>query len=184
MAKQRSVVTKFWDDTYIMKLDPIEKLLFLYLLTNPLTNICGIYEITPRRVAFDTGIDSEMVEKIFKRYEKEQKIVYQNGWVCIVNFIKNQTLNPSVVKGIKRELKLVPRDSLLQLATVCHSLNQDGSLNLTKLNLTKPNAVATASKNFSHNGQVMIKDYGKWYKIENGNKVLFTGRESEIVEIK
>ena len=55
------VNTKFWDDTYIVTLDPIEKLLYLYFLTNPLTNICGIYEIQLRRVAFDTGIDKEVV---------------------------------------------------------------------------------------------------------------------------
>lgn len=184
MAKQRSVVTKFWDDTYIIDLNPTEKLLFLYFLTNALTNISGIYEITMRRVEFDTGIVSSLLESIFKKFQKDEKVIYLEGWICIVNFIKNQTLNPSIVKGIKRELKLVPKDILIQFATDCPSLNQDGSLNLTKLNLTKPNAVATGSKNYSHNGQTMIKDYGKWYKLENGNKVLFTGKESEIVEVK
>jgi len=136
MAKQRVISVKFWDDTYVMQLDPIEKLLFLYFLTNPLTNICGIYEITTRRIAFDTGINSEMVEKILKRYEKDNKIIYRDGWLCITNFIKNQNLNPSVVGGIERELKLVPKTTLTQLATACPSLTQAGTLNLTKLNLT------------------------------------------------
>ena len=44
MSKQRSVDTCFWDDRYITQLDPSEKLLFLYLLTNTLTNICGVYQ--------------------------------------------------------------------------------------------------------------------------------------------
>ena len=35
MAKQRYINTKFWRDSYIEDLDPIEKLLFLYLLSNP-----------------------------------------------------------------------------------------------------------------------------------------------------
>jgi hypothetical protein len=132
MAKQRVVSTKFWDDTYIIDLDPIEKLMFLYFLTNPLTNICGIYEITLRRIAFDTGIDKEMVLKILERFKKDEKVYYLDGYIVLKNFIKNQSLNPSVKSGIEREIEALPQ-------TVCHSLSQAGLLNLTKLNLTKRN---------------------------------------------
>lgn len=148
MAKQRSINTKFWDDSYILKLDPTEKLLFLYFLSNPLTNISGIYEISPRRIAFDTGIDSEMIENIIKRFERDGKVIYRENWLCLVNFIKNQKPNPSVILGIQRELEVVPKPILLNhLVPVCDSLTQEGTLNLTKLNLTKLNAPATASKN-------------------------------------
>ena len=41
--KHRYIKTKFWDDSYIIELNPHEKLLFLYLITNPLTNIAGVY---------------------------------------------------------------------------------------------------------------------------------------------
>ena len=41
--KQRYINTKFWDDNYVIQLDPSEKLMFIYFITNPLTNICGIY---------------------------------------------------------------------------------------------------------------------------------------------
>jgi len=108
MSKKRYIDTKFWDDNYIINKDPIEKLLFLYLLTNTLTNIVGIYEISLRRIAFDTGIDSEMVDKILKRFEADDKIKYVNGWIAIKNFIKNQLSNPSVNKGIEMLLKEVP----------------------------------------------------------------------------
>jgi len=37
--KKRYISTKFWDDEFIVNLDPIEKLLFMYFLTNPLTNV-------------------------------------------------------------------------------------------------------------------------------------------------
>ncbi|MBA7590758.1 hypothetical protein ES708_32895 [subsurface metagenome] len=90
MSKKRYVDTKFWDDNYIIEKDPIEKLLFLYLLTNTLTNIIGIYEISTNRIAFDTGIDREMVDKILKRFEEDDKIKYENGWVAIKNFTKHQ----------------------------------------------------------------------------------------------
>ena len=92
-----------------MNRDPIEKLLFLYLLTNTLTNIVGIYEISLRRIAFDTGIDSEMVDKILKRFEIDDKIKYDNNWVAIKNFIRHQLDNPKINIGMESLLKEVPR---------------------------------------------------------------------------
>jgi len=125
MSKLRSVNTKFWDDGYIISLDPVEKLLFLYNLTNPLTNICGAYEISLRRIAFDTGIDQDTVLKIFERFEKANKQTYKEGWLVIHNFIKNQSLNPKVREGIKIGLNNAPKwvkDSLhIDLDSLSHS---------------------------------------------------------------
>jgi hypothetical protein len=111
MAKNRYVNTKFWDDQYISELDPIEKLLFLYLLTNPLTEMCGIYEIQVRRIALDTGIDKDMIPKIFFRFAEAGKIFYiNNNWVYIRNFQKHQAVNDSIKIGIERSLKAIPAE--------------------------------------------------------------------------
>lgn len=108
MAKQRFINTHFWDDSYIIELDSTEKLLFLYILTNPLTTICGAYEITLRRIAFDTGIDKDMILRILARFEKADKVIYKDGWLLITNFIKNQSLNPKVSAGIVNALSSCP----------------------------------------------------------------------------
>ena len=76
MAKQRMINTKIWSDNYFEELDPTEKLLFLYFLTNIYTNICGIYEIPLKIIAVETGIDKEMVKKILQRFESDKKIFY------------------------------------------------------------------------------------------------------------
>jgi DNA-binding MarR family transcriptional regulator len=110
VAKQRIVNTKFWDDSYITRLTPTEKLLFLYLLTNPLTNISGVYELPAKRVAFDTGISLEKAAAIVKKLEQDGKLVAVDGWVGIVNFIRHQTLNPKVKQGIRLELKRAPKN--------------------------------------------------------------------------
>ena len=136
MSKQRIINTRFWQDTYISELDPIEKLLFLYFLTNPLTDICGVYEIGLRQVALDTGIDREdMLPRLLSRFQKDDKIYYIDGWIYIKNFTKHQNLNPKVEIGIKRCFEAVPshiRESI-------DSLSKSIAPNLTKLNLTKPN---------------------------------------------
>lgn len=109
MAKQRMINTRFWVDDYTANLDPTEKLLFLYFLTNPYTDICGVYEVPLKHIALETGIDKEMVEKIIKRFSKDGKIFYENGWVAIRNFAKHQLDNPKVKKGIEIGLSKAPK---------------------------------------------------------------------------
>ena len=114
MSKFRYINTKFWDDPYIIDLDPIEKLMYIYFITNPLTNICGIYEITIKRIGFDTGIDRDMVAKILARFEKDDKMYYRNGWIAVRNFIKNQRqsdkVGDNINVGIQRNLESVPEE--------------------------------------------------------------------------
>jgi hypothetical protein len=109
MSRQRYINTKFWDDSYIVNLDPIEKLLFIYFLTNPLTTIAGAYEISIRRIGFDTGIDKDMVLKIIERFTKDNKIIYKDGWLFIINFVKHQAVNEKIQKGIESCLKDIPQ---------------------------------------------------------------------------
>lgn len=118
MAKNRIVNTRFWVDDYIGNLDPVEKLLFLYFLTNPATDISGVYEIPLKTVATDTGIEHQTVARILKRFSRDRKIFYQNGWVGIVNFAKHQLDNPSVQAGIKNGLNKAPKFILDKLGTV------------------------------------------------------------------
>lgn len=108
MAKQRFINTKFWDDTYIITLDPTEKLLFIYFLTNPLTNICGGYEINLRRVALDTGVEENTVRTIVKRFSDEGRIFFVDGWLIIKNFIKHQQDNPKILSGIRLAISEIP----------------------------------------------------------------------------
>lgn len=108
MAKQRYINTKFWDDTYIITLDPIEKLLFIYFLTNPLTNICGGYEMNLRRASLDTGIDEQVIKTIIGRFSAEGKIFFIDGWVIIRNFIKHQSDGMKIMAGIRLAINEIP----------------------------------------------------------------------------
>lgn len=137
MAKQRYIQDSFWTDPYVEKLDPSEKLLFLYYLTNPLCNIAGMYEIRNNRVAYETGFDKEMVDKIKMRFVADKKMIVIDDWVILVNFVKNQTKNPSVILGIQRVLDDLPL-KVRQAVTGCDSLSYFTLLNLTILNSTIP----------------------------------------------
>lgn len=115
LGKKRYINTRFWEDVYISNLDPIEKLLFLYFITNPHTNIGGIYEIPLKTIAVDTGIDKEMVEKVIRRFSADNKVFYIKGWVCVVNFSKHQGDSPSIKQGIEKAFKDAPPEIMLIL---------------------------------------------------------------------
>lgn len=126
----------FWTDSYIEKLTPDEKLVFLYLLTNPLANIAGIYEIRTKRIGFETGYDIEVIENILNRFVRDKKLLRHNDWICLTNHIKNQSLNPSVIEGCKRIFNELPID----VGQAVTGWVQAGLLNLTLLNLTSLNS--------------------------------------------
>jgi hypothetical protein len=156
------VNTRFWDDDYTSNLDPIEKLLFLYFLTNTSTNICGVYEIPLKKIANETGIDKEMVLKIINRFSKDFKIFYKDGWAVVRNFIKHQNQkSPKVQKGIEIELENAPEHikELLKLKgidTLSHSNTNTNSNTNSNINLTKLN---TGDKELLQDISLIIKEF-------------------------
>ncbi len=119
MAKQRYVSTHFWRDTYIDGLDPSEKLLFLYLITNPETNICGIYELPLRVVSSDTGFDVAMIQKMFTKLEQSQRLYYIDGWVIMTRMILHQSINsPKIRAAIIREFQTIPQEIVNKMDTL------------------------------------------------------------------
>jgi hypothetical protein len=106
--KLRLVNTRFWEDPFIEELTPTEKLLFLYLLTNPLTNMLGIYEISIKRICYDTGITKENIEKGLKRFERVRKAFIMDNYLILPNFLKNQSLNDNMKVGVIKLFKSLP----------------------------------------------------------------------------
>ena len=107
MAKQRYVNTKFWSDTFISELNPLDRYLFLYFLTNEHTNIAGVYELPLKTVSFETGLEIDMLKKMLKRLIG--KVVYIDGWICIKNFQKHQSTESEKVKRvIEIEMSKIP----------------------------------------------------------------------------
>lgn len=160
MSKQRIVKDNFWTDGYVEKLTPDEKLIFLYLLTNPLCNIAGIYEIRSKRIAFETGYDIEVIDTILKRFKKDKKIILFNDWIIIINFVKNQSNNPSVIKGVQRILDNLPKE--VQAVTDCDSLSYLTLLNLTLPNSTLPNGKKKADTFLNKQITQIIDEFSKW----------------------
>lgn len=99
MSKLRSINTAIWNDVWFEELNTEHKLLFIYLITNEKTNMLGVYEISKRKISFDTGIDSESIAKGFEWFEKSGKILYKCDCVILLNYLRHQNYNFNMKKS-------------------------------------------------------------------------------------
>jgi DnaD/phage-associated family protein len=110
MAIYRQVQIDMWRDRYIGRLQPLEKLFFVYLLTNDQTSQCGVYEFDDRSATFDTGISWDSMSGMLKQFQADGKIKYdeQTHEIMLVNWLKyNVARSPKVAKVIDKELMSV-----------------------------------------------------------------------------
>ncbi len=108
MAKTRFINTRFWHDTFIKeKLNPLDRYLYLYFLTNDKTNICGIYECPVSIISSETGLEIEAIKKMLRRFEG--KVLYIDGWVFVKYAQRYQNYdNPKIKIAIEREISEIP----------------------------------------------------------------------------
>jgi len=96
MDLRRSINTKIWYDPWFENLSINEKILWIYLLTNSYTNMLGVYEVSLKKISFETGIDLPDINKAFVNFEKSKKAKYTDNYVIILNWIKNQSFNSNM----------------------------------------------------------------------------------------
>nr|BDD44987.1 hypothetical protein 8 [Spirochaetaceae bacterium] len=121
MATQRYISTSFWTDKWIRSLDPSERYLYMYLLTNPETNIAGVYDITIDRIAFDTGYDERTLRPMLDRFAEAGKVYfYDDEWIILPTWPKHQQYDSrsKIRDGIEKVLKQCSKDLLRYLFRV------------------------------------------------------------------
>lgn len=111
--KTRILQTKIWKDSYFSSLNLTERLIFLYLLTNDKVNILHCYEISSREIAFDTGINTPMVEDVKAKFQKGGRFEFFKDWVLIINAYKyeeykgekNETAKTKLIREMSKDVK-------------------------------------------------------------------------------
>ena len=182
MSKQRYINTKIWEDNWFSNLDQIEQLVFIYLLTNPMTNILGAYELSKATIGRATGLESRMLDEILKRFERDEKVFYVEGWVIIHNFIKNQNYNsPKIKKGIMSEYENVPENVrkfinigyIYGIDTISH-INSNSNLNLS-VDTISLNEILKYGKDKNYPEEICKRFYNHYsknnWKTKNGIKI-------------
>ena len=112
MAIYRNVQMSFWTDRKIEEdFSFEEKYLYLFFLTNPMTNLCGCYEIGRKQIANMTGLDIKQVKSLIKALQDEHKVIAyseETSELLILNWHKyNWTDSEKFRKPLLNEIESV-----------------------------------------------------------------------------
>ena len=105
----RNADTRMWKDDWFLDLEPLEKLLFIYLFTNDNTTLTGLYKISMRVIEFETALDKEFILSTLDKFSHAGKVHYHDNLIWVVNLRKyNDSKSPKVQSRINYELTLIP----------------------------------------------------------------------------
>ena len=112
MALYRSIQMTFWTDSKIIDdFTPEERYFYLYLLTNPHTNLAGCYEISFKQMADETGYNRDKIEKLIKRLAEVHKVIsysMETKEVLMVNWSRyNWTGSEKFQKSLQKDISMV-----------------------------------------------------------------------------
>lgn len=105
MAIYRNVQLSFWTDNKVEDdFTPEEKYFYLYLLTNPQTNICGCYEVSYSQMTNQTGYNKDTINRLLDRFEKVHNIIRyckETKEILILNWYKyNWSKSKDTLRGV------------------------------------------------------------------------------------
>lgn len=111
MAK-RLIDTELWNNEDIIEYFTAEDRYFwLYLLTNPHNNICGVMKASPVLIARDMGYSKETVQNLLYRFEKVHKAIYVDkttNELLILNWAKfNWSKSPDIMRTVMKNLSSI-----------------------------------------------------------------------------
>ena len=103
MAVYRNIQTTFWTDAKVAdEFTPEDKYFYLYIFTNPHTNLCGCYEISRKQMSWETGYSIETIDRLIERFATVHEVIrfdqdtrelllinwYKYNWTSSVKFRK------------------------------------------------------------------------------------------------
>lgn len=116
MALYRNIHLSFWQDTKVTDdFTPEDRYFYLYLLTNPHTNLCGCYEISIKQMANEMGYDVKKVDKLIERFSSIHNLIrysQSERELLIFHWSKyNWTSSEKFRKPLLQEIQNVKTDS-------------------------------------------------------------------------
>lgn len=116
MAIYRNISTTFWTDSKVADdFTAEDKYIYLYLFTNPHSNLCGCYEVSYKQIAYEAGISVDKAKKLIDRLQNEFNVIRYDGKtkeVLILNWHKyNWTKSEKFRKPLLKEIEKVKSPS-------------------------------------------------------------------------
>ncbi|NEY72333.1 DnaD domain protein [Bacillus mesophilus] len=151
------VRTDFWVDPIVSEeMSPEDRYFMLYLLTNPLTTQVGIYKVTKKQIAFDTGYSIESVAALMNRFIHHHKVIRYNPEtreLAIKHWGKYNTIHKGgkpFMDCIVSELKEVEDLSLIAYVTEGVTKEDIRAIYLSFCNSEKAEEVVAADESLTN----------------------------------
>lgn len=119
MGIKKVVDVSFWDDDKVSEMfTPEDKYFMLYLLTNPHSSLLGIYHISQKIIAFETGYSIETVNSLIDRFQNKYEIIIydkETREIAIKNYLKYGIIagGKPVVDRLKKDIENVKNKQLV-----------------------------------------------------------------------
>ena len=112
MAIYRTVSMSFWTDSKVVDdFSPEDRYFYLYLFTNPHTNLCGCYEISMKQMSVETGYTVDIINILLERFETTHNIIRYSSKtkeLLLLNWHKyNWTASEKFRKPLDKEIQNV-----------------------------------------------------------------------------
>ena len=119
MAIYRNIQMSFWTDTKVADdFTPEDRYFYLYLFTNPHTNLAGCYEISIRQMSNETGYSKDTIERLIDRFSKVHNVINydpNNKEMLLMNWHKyNWTKSSDFRKALIKEIDNVKNQVFMQ----------------------------------------------------------------------
>ena len=111
------IATKFWADEKVVDLDPETKLLYLYILSCPHSNMAGYYRLPKPYIQADLKLSEKGLTKGFDKLLSKGLIKYceKSSVILIPNYYKyNSIQNKNQAIGAVNRTSELPRNSLVE----------------------------------------------------------------------
>lgn len=139
MAYYRTLHLSFWTDPKVDDdFTPEDKYFYLYLLTNPHTNLVGCYEISSRQMERETGYNVDTISRLLRRMEEEHKVIRydrKTKEMLILNWHKyNWTKSPKFIAGAENEAKEIKSEAhrdYIYTVLIPYTYGRDTSVTVT-----------------------------------------------------
>ena len=108
MAIYRSVQLSFWTDEKVLdEFTPEDKYFYLYLFTNPQTNMCGCYELGWTSTTSQLGYTKDTILRLLDRFENVHKVIKyskETKEVLLLNWSKYNWQGGNQIPCIEKEI--------------------------------------------------------------------------------
>ena len=131
MAKYRAISLNFWTDSKIVDdFTPEDRYFYLYLFTNPHTNLVGCYEISVRQMVNETGYSKDTIERLINRFADIHKVIdysEETKEILLINWYKyNWTASDKFRKSLLEQINYVKNNAFREyLMQIFESPNYD-----------------------------------------------------------